>query len=103
MPDGRGTILLHHLLRHAGGKDLDGVPDGELLRRFARERHEASFAASVHRHGPMVWGACRRVLPSPHDAEDAFQATFLTLARRVARPWRDSVAGWLHTVAYRLA
>jgi RNA polymerase sigma factor (sigma-70 family) len=80
------------------------VPDERLLERFAAMRDEEAFAALVRRHGPLVLGVCRRLLPSSHDAEDVFQATFLALARQ-ARALREqrALAGWLHSVARRLA
>src|SRR5436305_1201857 len=81
-----------------------GLSDGQLLDRFLARRDEAAFEALVERHGPMVLATCRRVLRDEHAAEDAFQATFLVLARR-GRSVRTatSLGGWLYRVAFRIA
>src|SRR5437016_4340422 len=86
------------------GGTVAGLSDRQLLDRFARRRDEPSFSALVSRHGPMVLGVCRRVLADRHDAEDAFQATFLVLARKAGSiRVGDSLAPWLYGVAYRVA
>ena len=84
-----------------------GLSDADLLERFlARvgDDSEDAFAALVARHGPTVLGVCRRMLPGSHDAEDAFQATFVVLARRAASIGRrERLASWLYGVAVRTA
>ena len=81
---------------------IGNLSDGQLLERFVARGEEAVFEALIERHGPMVWGVCRRVLRDHHDAEDAFQATFLVFARKAASivP-REKVGNWLYGAAYR--
>jgi RNA polymerase sigma factor (sigma-70 family) len=99
---------------HAGWKQIDrlfeggtlvGATDRELLGRFvAGEAAEAAFGALVDRHGPMVRAVCRSMLGDPHEADDAFQATFLVLARQAGSIRRgDAVGSWLYAVACRVA
>jgi RNA polymerase sigma factor (sigma-70 family) len=96
--------LLRHIRQVAFQLDAGELTDGQLLERFLSCREEAAFAALVRRHGPMVLGVCRRVLRCDHDAEDAFQATFLVLIRKAASILpRELVGHWLYGVAYRTA
>jgi RNA polymerase sigma factor (sigma-70 family) len=87
-----------------GGGATGGLDDRQLLERFLARGDEAAFAALVARHGPLVLSACRAILDEPADVEDAFQAAFLTLARR-ARSIRDrdALGAWLHRVARRVS
>ena len=97
-----GTLRHLRDLFHDGSSV--GLGDGQLLARYVHSREEAAFEALVARHGPMVLATCRAVLKQEHDVEDAFQATFLVLAR-TARSVRagDALGGWLHRIAYRAA
>jgi RNA polymerase sigma factor (sigma-70 family) len=95
--------VIHHFRRTVLLRDGAGLTDGQLLGSFIEHRDETAFAALVRRHGPMVWGVCRRLLPQ-HDAEDAFQAAFLVLVRKATSivP-RERVANWLYGVAHQTA
>jgi RNA polymerase sigma factor (sigma-70 family) len=81
-----------------------GPSDRQLLEQFLRQKDEGAFAVLVQRHGPMVLSVCRRILSHVQDAEDAFQATFLVLARKaqhIAQP--ELLGSWLYGVAFRVA
>src|ERR1700730_11237470 len=96
--------VIRYLRRAALRQDVAGRTDGQLLASFIDQKEEAAFYDLVRRHGPMVFGVCRRLVRNHQDAEDAFQATFLVLARKASsvRP-RERVANWLHGVALRTA
>src|SRR5947208_1067170 len=103
-----GTIplkrIVDHLRRSVLAREADALSDRQLIEQFVSRRDEIAFKALVRRHGPMVLGVCRRVTGHTADAEDAFQATFLVLARRaasLARP--ECVGNWLYGVASRIA
>ncbi len=89
------------------GGTVAGLTDGQLLERFCARRGEEAepaFTALVIRHGPLVFGVCQSLLRNPHDAEDAFQATFLVLARKAGSLRQPDLLGpWLHGVAHRTA
>jgi RNA polymerase sigma factor (sigma-70 family) len=102
------TAQLGAVLRHI--RDLAADPkateqsDGALLRVFLSGNNQPAFEELLRRHGPMVLRVCRRALGNTHDAEDALQATFLVLAQKaVSIRKRESLASWLHGVAYRMA
>jgi RNA polymerase sigma-70 factor (ECF subfamily) len=101
---GQPGTLRQYLGVLAGSRSDPPQADGQLLARYVADRDEAAFAALVERYGTLVFGVCNRVLQDPHAAEDAFQATFLVLARRAATLDGEGPLGnWLYAVAYRTA
>jgi RNA polymerase sigma factor (sigma-70 family) len=98
------TQAMQHIRRMLGmpaGTDLN---DRQLLEQFATSKDEAAFTALVQRYGPQVLGVCRRILGNDHDADDAFQATFLVLAAKAGSVgWHESIGSWLYNVAYHIA
>ncbi len=96
--------VFQHLRRVVLMHDGAGLSDGQLLDMFIADKDQAAFEALVRRYGTMVLKVCHRVIRNHHDAEDAYQATFLVLARKAKsiKP-RDRVANWLHGVAFRTA
>jgi RNA polymerase sigma-70 factor (ECF subfamily) len=99
---------MHAVVRELGTLLNEGavgmLSDGELLGQFVKWPEGSAFEAIVERYGPLVWGVCRRVLRDHHDAEDAFQATFLVLARKAASVMpRDKLGHWLYGVAFQTA
>jgi RNA polymerase sigma factor (sigma-70 family) len=95
---------LTRVVRALAAGDVAGLSDRDLLARFVADGDQAAFAAVAVRHTGLVLGVCRRALPRSIDAEDACQAVFLLLAEKAGRiRWQGSVAGWLYTVARRVA
>jgi RNA polymerase sigma factor (sigma-70 family) len=104
MANSQVSGVIQYLRRTTLLRDGAGLTDGQLLEDYISRRDEAAVAALVRRHGPMVWGVCRRILGNHHDAEDAFQATFLVLVRRAASiASRELLANWLYGVARQTA
>lgn len=103
MPAQLDTVI-RHLRRVVLLHDLADLSDGQLLEMFVLQKDQGAFEALVRRYGSMVMKVCRRVIGDYHDAEDAFQTTFLVLARKASsiRP-REMVANWLHGVAFNSA
>src|SRR5262245_60653197 len=97
------SAILQFIRRISVDPRMRVAPDQELLQRFLGEQNEAAFEAILRRHGPMVLDVCRGVLANEADAEDAFQATFLVLARKAGSIRKTKLASWLHGVAYRTA
>jgi RNA polymerase sigma factor (sigma-70 family) len=103
--DGPGEVERARSSPAAAAEPLpDEVTDRELLARFAARRDESALAALLRRHGPLVLSVCRSILNDEHDAEDAFQATFLVFVRRASSLTPDgSLGSWLYGVACRVA
>jgi RNA polymerase sigma factor (sigma-70 family) len=96
--------VLRHIQQLVSAERVGAVSDGELLQAFIRHQDDAAFSALLRRHGPLVLAVCRRVLNHEQDAEDAFQATFVLLARHAGSLRKtQSLASWLYRVAYRTA
>ncbi len=96
--------VAHHLRRVFGQGTVAGLAEWELLRRYLERGDEEAFGAIVARHGPMVLGVCRRVLGESGDSDDAFQVTFLTLARKAGTLGEgDAIGSWLYGVAHRVS
>lgn len=104
MATGPGNPIARYVQEVVGSHEAEALSDGQLLERFVARREEAIFHVLLRRHGPMVQGVCRRWLHDPHQADDAFQATFLVLVRRAeAIGRREAVGAWLYRVAFRIA
>src|SRR5215471_15645370 len=104
MAEPRPNPLLYHIRHLVGGVPEAGLTDSQLLQRFLASHDETAVEVLVRRHGPLVFGVCRRVLNNAHAAEDAFQATFLILTRKAPSLVRcERLGSWLYKVAYRLA
>jgi RNA polymerase sigma factor (sigma-70 family) len=104
MADGPLPDIVQHIRRLADADAGAAPSDAQLLGRFVGQRCEEAFTTLVRRHGPLVLRVCRQLLADAHDAEDAFQATFLVLVRKAgAIGRRELLAGWLYGVAHRVA
>src|SRR5207244_6001266 len=104
MRTGDLSRAIQHIRKAVFMENGQSMTDGHLLESFLARKEEAAFEALVNRHGPMVLAVCQRVLRNTHDAEEAFQATFLVLIRKASsiKP-REMIGNWLYGVAYRTA
>jgi RNA polymerase sigma factor (sigma-70 family) len=104
MPESASSDLLRFLQKACALQGTCDLSDRELLERFLSNRDEGAFTFLVRRHGPVLFGVCRRLLGDSHDAEDALQAAFLVLVRRTRSIRRkESVGSWLYGVAQHIA
>src|SRR5262249_51554519 len=96
--------LMHVIRTMAGAYQADGRSDAELLSSYAATHDETAFTTLMVRHGPLVCGICNRILGHAEEAEDAYQAVFLTLAQKAAKiKVVESLSGWLQVVARQMA
>jgi RNA polymerase sigma factor (sigma-70 family) len=104
MANGQMVTVFRHVRNLVSAHSIHKQTDAALLHAFAAEHDQAAFTTLVKRHGSLVLAVCRRVLHNLHDAEDAFQATFILLARSAdSIRKQESLASWLYGVAYRMA
>jgi RNA polymerase sigma factor (sigma-70 family) len=104
MADRQLRLVIDHLREMIGARGAGAMGDAQLLDRFLAGRDELAIETLVRRHGPMVLRVCRRVLHDAHEAEDAFQATFLVFVRKARSISKQaSLGSWLYKVAYRIA
>ncbi len=104
MASATGGSVLRELNRLVVVHQVRALTDAQLLHRFLAEQEEGAFTVLVQRYGRLVWSVCRHVLGNHHDAEDAFQATFLVLARRAGSIRKgEALASWLQGTAFRVA
>jgi RNA polymerase sigma factor (sigma-70 family) len=104
MANAQLTGVLRHIRRLTAHPPAEDLSDGQLLDRFVAGQEEAAFAALVRRHSGLVLGVCRRLLGHEQDAEDAFQATFLVLAKKAGSIRnKEAVGSWLYGVAFHIA
>src|SRR5262245_61166962 len=98
------NAVLEHVCHLVNAEEARDLSDGQLLQLYLGQRNQEAFTVLLRRHERLVWNVCRGALPCRQDAEDAFQATFIVLARKAASIRKQgSLASWLHGVAYRVA